>query len=44
MINTKDFSLHSGERQTAQTLDEIRKDHIYRYDMIKQFDYNTKNI
>lgn len=37
MINTKDFSLHSGERQTAQTLDEIRKDHIYRYDMIKQF-------
>lgn len=29
--NRKDYSLESGERQTATTLDEIRQDHINRY-------------
>ncbi len=30
----RDFSLKSGERQTGETLDEIRHDHIARYQLI----------
>jgi 2-polyprenyl-3-methyl-5-hydroxy-6-metoxy-1,4-benzoquinol methylase len=33
----KDYGLHSGERQTANELNGIRKDHIFRYDTIKNF-------
>lgn len=33
----KDYGLHSGERQTANELNDIRKDHTFRYDMIKNF-------
>lgn len=29
----KDYSLQSGERQTGRTLDEIRKDHTFRYEL-----------
>lgn len=32
-IAPKDYALHSGERQTARTLDEIRKDHVVRYEL-----------
>jgi SAM-dependent methyltransferase len=28
----KDLSLHSGERQVAETVDEIRRDHVARYE------------
>ena len=37
----KDYGLHSGERQTANELNDIRKDHIFRYDMIKNFIQKT---
>lgn len=30
---SKDYSLQSGERQTGRTLDDIRKDHAYRYEL-----------
>ena len=30
----KDFSLFSGERQVAARLEDIRKDHIYRYELV----------
>jgi SAM-dependent methyltransferase len=32
-MNHKDFSLHSGERQTGRSLPDIRRDHIVRYDL-----------
>ena len=31
MLGLKDYSLNSGERQTAKTLDGIRADHTARY-------------
>lgn len=36
-LHQKDFSLFSGERQTASTVKEIRKDHTIRYDLAIQF-------
>ena len=33
----RDFSLNSGERQTAQTLAGIRKDHLVRYELAANF-------
>jgi 2-polyprenyl-3-methyl-5-hydroxy-6-metoxy-1,4-benzoquinol methylase len=50
LINSKkkDYRLTSGERQTATTLDGIRKDHIERYNLvleyIKQFDNKRTNV
>ena len=32
-IETKDFSLNSGERQVGITLSEIRSDHLFRYQL-----------
>jgi 2-polyprenyl-3-methyl-5-hydroxy-6-metoxy-1,4-benzoquinol methylase len=29
----KDYSLQSGERQVGRTIDAIRKDHLYRYEL-----------
>ncbi|MES2636291.1 MAG: class I SAM-dependent methyltransferase [Pseudomonadota bacterium] len=29
----KDYSLHSGERQPGRSLEEIRKDHTFRYEL-----------
>ena len=37
------FSLNSGERQTAQTLDGIRKDHLLRYELAANFLENQFN-
>lgn len=34
--NIKDYSLNSGERQVGETLQEIRKDHIIRYELAKE--------
>ena len=31
--SVRDFSLHSGERQTGCVLDDIRKDHLFRYEL-----------
>lgn len=36
-LSERDFSLNSGERQTAQTLAEIRKDHLLRYELAANF-------
>lgn len=36
-LSTRDFSLNSGERQTAKTLDGIRKDHLLRYSLAANF-------
>ena len=35
--SSKDFSLFSGERQTAINLSEIRLDHLLRYELAKDF-------
>ena len=32
-MSHKDFSLHSGERQTGRNLHDIRRDHTVRYDL-----------
>lgn len=37
----KDYGLHSGERQTANELNDIRKDHIFRYKLISDFIQNN---
>ena len=37
LLGIKDYSLYSGERQTATDLEEIRKDHIERYQMAVDF-------
>ena len=31
-LRPKDFSLNSGERQVATSIENIRKDHLYRYE------------
>ena len=36
-LSERDFSLNSGERQTAQTLEGIRKDHLFRYELAANF-------
>ena len=36
-LSERDFSLNSGERQTAQTLEGIRKDHLFRYELASNF-------
>lgn len=36
-LSERDFSLNSGERQTAQTLAGIRKDHLLRYELASNF-------
>lgn len=36
-LSERDFSLNSGERQTAQTLAGIRKDHLLRYELAANF-------
>ena len=36
-LSERDFSLNSGERQTAKTLAEIRKDHLLRYELASNF-------
>ncbi len=36
-LSKRDFSLNSGERQTAQTLAGIRKDHLLRYELAANF-------
>ena len=36
-LSERDFSLNSGERQTAQTLAGIRKDHLFRYELASNF-------
>ena len=36
-LSERDFSLNSGERQTAQTLAGIRKDHLLRYELAADF-------
>jgi 2-polyprenyl-3-methyl-5-hydroxy-6-metoxy-1,4-benzoquinol methylase len=44
IIGQKDYSLHSGERQTSETMDSIRKDHILRYNVaIDCIKANVKN-
>ena len=34
MNDDKDYSLYSGERQVGRSLDEIRRDHIVRYELV----------
>jgi SAM-dependent methyltransferase len=41
--SSKDFSLFSGERQTGQSLEEIRHDHIARYDLVASMIRNGEN-
>ena len=36
-LSERDFSLNSGERQTAKNLAEIRKDHLFRYELASNF-------
>ena len=36
-LSKRDFSLNSGERQVAQSLDGIRKDHLWRYELVADF-------
>ena len=36
-LSERDFSLNSGERQMAQTLAGIRKDHLLRYELASNF-------
>jgi len=35
-MNCKDYSLHSGERQTGRTLQDIRRDHVARYELAER--------
>lgn len=42
-LSQRDFSLNSGERQTAQTLQGIRKDHLLRYRLAADFLENKFN-
>ncbi len=42
-LSKRDFSLNSGERQTAKTLDGIRKDHLLRYCLAANFLENRFN-
>lgn len=35
-MSQKDFSLYSGERQTGQSLREIRRDHLVRYELAQR--------
>lgn len=35
-MTTKDYSLHSGERQTGCTLQDIRRDHVARYELAER--------
>jgi 2-polyprenyl-3-methyl-5-hydroxy-6-metoxy-1,4-benzoquinol methylase len=37
LLGIKDYSLYSGERQTAADLDQIRKDHTARYRLAADF-------
>ena len=39
----KDYSLKSGERQTANKLDDIRKDHLVRYQLALDYIKRNKN-
>nr|VFK10871.1 MAG: Methyltransferase domain-containing protein [Candidatus Kentron sp. LPFa]VFK27307.1 MAG: Methyltransferase domain-containing protein [Candidatus Kentron sp. LPFa] len=36
-LDSKDFSLHSGERQVASNLSKIRKDHLLRYRLVSDY-------
>ena len=36
-LSERDFSLNSGERQTAKNLAGIRKDHLFRYELASNF-------
>ena len=36
-LSKRDFSLNSGERQIAQSLEGIRKDHLWRYELVADF-------
>jgi 2-polyprenyl-3-methyl-5-hydroxy-6-metoxy-1,4-benzoquinol methylase len=48
LLGLKDYSLHSGERQTATLLDGIRRDHVWRYqvtiDILKAYYGGNKPI
>jgi glycosyltransferase involved in cell wall biosynthesis/2-polyprenyl-3-methyl-5-hydroxy-6-metoxy-1,4-benzoquinol methylase len=39
----KDWGLHSGERQTAESLEGIRRDHVNRYEYIVNFINRHRN-
>lgn len=41
-IDERDFSLHSGERQTGCSLDDVRFDHLARYQYV--VDYLAANV
>lgn len=40
----RDFSLHSGERQIGATLEQIRRDHVARYEKAIESLKNQKNL
>lgn len=40
----RDFSLDSGERQTSNTIEKIRKDHLVRYEMVGDFLLDKKHL
>jgi len=47
ILNVKDYSLNSGERQTSKTLDGVRADHTARYQIAIDFlqkHYENKSV